>query len=262
MSHLFVSYSRKDSGYVKRFFNHTQKLGFHVWYDLNDIEGGDNWWEKIAQGIEECGAFVVIMSPNSAASGYVKKEYHLAYDCRKPILPILLDGKVFSFFREITYYPVKPKLEGYKPSMPRKDFYHTLEKYVTRTPKLTPEGIEVTGRKRASESKDRQKQAESVVVAKPVLDPDETKVTEIDRWKPYDQEGGTNYYGIAMLSLAYEDSGTYKGHLKALELLRRACMIEPNVKNKDFMTSRYGWGKEQHDLLEKLLKDPKFGKLS
>jgi len=90
MSHIFVSYSRKDGEAVDNIAARLQRDGFEVWLDREDIKGGELWRESIVKAIDNAYAFVLMLSPDSAASENVRKEVDLAEGAGKTLLPLLL----------------------------------------------------------------------------------------------------------------------------------------------------------------------------
>ena len=90
MAQIFISYSRKDIGFVRKLAGDLEKAGYEVWWDLTDLRGGDDWLRVIPAAIESSDHFVVVLSPNSAISDWVKKEYTQALSSRKKIIPIML----------------------------------------------------------------------------------------------------------------------------------------------------------------------------
>jgi len=63
--------------------------------DEQRLHPGSDWWDEIERNIITCSAFVIVMSPNSANSKWVKREILMAEDNNRPIFPILTAGKVF-----------------------------------------------------------------------------------------------------------------------------------------------------------------------
>jgi glycine cleavage system H lipoate-binding protein len=106
MSYVFISYSRQDRAYVEMLATALSKRGLSAWYDVG-IEGGDSWWRKIAQKIEGCAAFVVVMTPEAEASSWVERELLLAERDAKPIIPLLLDGREFGMLINVQFYDVR-----------------------------------------------------------------------------------------------------------------------------------------------------------
>lgn len=65
---LFISYSRRDQEFVLRLATDLQDRGAQVWIDQGDIQGGEQWRESIAKGVQGCQAFVLVVSPDSINS--------------------------------------------------------------------------------------------------------------------------------------------------------------------------------------------------
>jgi hypothetical protein len=90
MPQIFISYSRKDIAFARRLAGDLEKAGYNVWWDLTDLRGGDDWPRVIPAAIEASQYVIVVMSPNSAISDWVEKEYTHALELRKKIIPIML----------------------------------------------------------------------------------------------------------------------------------------------------------------------------
>ena len=90
MQQIFISYSRKDIAFVRRLAEDLEKAGYDVWWDLTDLRGGDDWVRVIPAAIEASAFFLVVLSPNSAISDWVEKEYTQALGAGKKIIPIML----------------------------------------------------------------------------------------------------------------------------------------------------------------------------
>src|SRR5215216_1753941 len=90
MSHVFISYSRRDSEAVDQIVTRLEAENFTVWLDREDIHGGDLWREAIVEAVDNAYAFVLMLSPSSAASDNVRKEVDLAEGAGKALLPTLL----------------------------------------------------------------------------------------------------------------------------------------------------------------------------
>jgi len=90
MQKLFISYSRKDIDFVRKLAGDLEKAGYDVWWDLTDLRGGDDWPRVIPAAIEASEKVMVVLSPNSAVSDWVEKEYTQALSLRKKIIPIML----------------------------------------------------------------------------------------------------------------------------------------------------------------------------
>jgi hypothetical protein len=100
MSHIFISYSRKDTPCVRRTVNRLEGLGYCTWFDQHSIPDGEDWRRSIQQGVAGAAAALVFWSAHSAASKYVAKEIDLAlgrhFSADIPIITLRLDDTPLS----------------------------------------------------------------------------------------------------------------------------------------------------------------------
>ena len=89
---IFVSYSRVDTEFVTRLINDISKQGFDIWMDQQDIGAGQRWDSAIQNALENCGTFIIVLSPTSVASENVLDELSYAINEKKRIIPILLQN--------------------------------------------------------------------------------------------------------------------------------------------------------------------------
>jgi len=88
MADVFLSYSRKTSGFALHIKDILDNIGINVWIDQSDIRGGDRWEEKINQALKECKLLIVIVSPAAITSEWVEYEWKTALSAGKPIIPL------------------------------------------------------------------------------------------------------------------------------------------------------------------------------
>jgi adenylate cyclase len=91
MSDIFISYSSKDRAQADQLSELLRSAGLSVWIDQDGIEVATSWSREIVQAINDCKAFVVLLSPSSLGSHNVMKEVSLASEKRKKILPLDLE---------------------------------------------------------------------------------------------------------------------------------------------------------------------------
>jgi formylglycine-generating enzyme required for sulfatase activity len=89
MSQVFVSYSRKDLAFVERLAKDLQANGLDVWYDLSGLEVGQRWGNEIQKAIQKSQYFVAVMSPNSAESEWVEREFLYSSNLKLKVIPLL-----------------------------------------------------------------------------------------------------------------------------------------------------------------------------
>ena len=125
MSHIFISYSHKDKEYVHKLQEALQTEGFDAWID-GRIDYGDEWLKVIQKNLDECDAFIIVMSKNSFSSDMVQNEVTRARDKKKPIFPLLLDGENWLVVQAKQFVDVRDK------SLPTEKFYKRLESVTPR----------------------------------------------------------------------------------------------------------------------------------
>ncbi|MEP7137838.1 MAG: TIR domain-containing protein [Chloroflexota bacterium] len=90
MAKIFVSYSRKDSAAAKKIILALKDIGQDVWVDWEDIPPASDWMDQIKSGIENVEAFIFLISPDSAKSGYCTDEINHAENNKKRIIPVVI----------------------------------------------------------------------------------------------------------------------------------------------------------------------------
>ena len=87
---IFVSYSHADTGAVEKIIAGLKRKMCRVWYD-EGLTPGESWNDDIAQHIKDCDCFIVVLSPFSVESKYVKAEINYAISKDKKVIPVLLE---------------------------------------------------------------------------------------------------------------------------------------------------------------------------
>ena len=90
MSHIFISYSRKDLDFASKIVQALAKNELDIWVDWKSIPKGEDWWEHIQDGIEEGDAFLFLISPDSVKSKICNDEINHAIKNGKRILPVVI----------------------------------------------------------------------------------------------------------------------------------------------------------------------------
>src|SRR5262245_20437218 len=103
---IFISYSRRDQEFVTRLASDLDAQVAGVWFDQSAIQLGEKWHDEIMEGIRDCKAFILVLSPDAAESKYVREEVNKALELDKTIFPILYrpgkwTGEFESLVREI-----------------------------------------------------------------------------------------------------------------------------------------------------------------
>ena len=88
-----MSYSRRDQAVMERVLKHLRKQGIKVWLDNEKLIPGTPIWEKeIEKAIKAAAAVVVICSPDTNDSEWVRREITFAERYHKRIFPLLAKG--------------------------------------------------------------------------------------------------------------------------------------------------------------------------
>jgi WD40 repeat protein len=89
MADVFISYSRKDKDFVRKFHDALAKSNRDTWVDWEDIPLTATWLDEIFAGIEAADNFVFVISPESVASATCRDEIVHASSNNKRLIPIL-----------------------------------------------------------------------------------------------------------------------------------------------------------------------------
>jgi TolB-like protein/Tfp pilus assembly protein PilF len=98
---VFLSYASQDAEAARRLSEAMQAVGLEVWFDKDELRGGEAWDASIRRQIKECALFVPIVSANteSRAEGYFRLEWklavdrsHLMADDRPFLVPLAIDA--------------------------------------------------------------------------------------------------------------------------------------------------------------------------
>ena len=125
MGHIFISYSHKDKDYVHKLQKALQDEGFDVWID-DRIDYGTEWPKVIQEHLDECDAFIVVISESAYESEWVQNEVTRAKRKNKPFFPLLLQGDPWLSVEATQYVNVTGGL------LPPDKFYKRLEAVTPR----------------------------------------------------------------------------------------------------------------------------------
>lgn len=80
MAGIFVSHSSVDKEFAIKLAFDLVNEGFSIWFDIHQIELGEDIQRKIKSGIDSSDQFIVMLSPDSVRSSWVARELVLALD--------------------------------------------------------------------------------------------------------------------------------------------------------------------------------------
>ncbi len=87
--YVFVSYSHKDKRDMEEIKDLLEHSGIRYWYDMG-LHSGEDWNSVIARRLDKAAACIVLLSPNSVESEYVKNELSFAISRCIPIHILML----------------------------------------------------------------------------------------------------------------------------------------------------------------------------
>lgn len=94
MGHIFLSYSRRDTKIMEAIKSRLKIEDFTVWTDELIDPGTPSWYASIETAIEASDHFILILSPESKGSKWVRHEIAYAQDHDVSIIPLLATGDV------------------------------------------------------------------------------------------------------------------------------------------------------------------------
>lgn len=125
MRQVFISYSSQETTQAYSLVHILENMGISCWIAPRDIPIGSDYIDQIPEGINECPCFLVLLSPKSQASQWVRMELSQAVDERKCIFPLLLED--FSVSRGFKFLLRNTQIRPYF-----NDRNATLQEIITR----------------------------------------------------------------------------------------------------------------------------------
>ena len=79
---VFLSHSSRDRTFVGKLVDVLRRHGIPVWYSETNVRGAQQWHDEIGAALRRCDWFVLVLSPHSVESKWVKREllYSLQQD--------------------------------------------------------------------------------------------------------------------------------------------------------------------------------------
>src|ERR1044072_7344333 len=90
---VFLCHSSVDWEIAEQIVALLRRHGIPVWYGPSSIRGAQQWLDEIGDALERCDWFVILVSPNSMKSKWVRRELHFALDedqYDKSIVPVVI----------------------------------------------------------------------------------------------------------------------------------------------------------------------------
>ena len=90
MADLFLSYSRRDSEFVRKLADALTDKGKDVWVDVEGIRDAEVFPAALRRAVEQSDGFVFVISPDSVDSEFCEQEVSHAVELGKRIVPLAL----------------------------------------------------------------------------------------------------------------------------------------------------------------------------
>src|SRR5688572_11796267 len=101
MADIFISYASADRPTARRLADALEACGWSVWWDHSNLRGGEHFDRIIEEAISTARAAIVIWSPASTKSDWVRAEAAQAVE-EKKLVPLRIDMAVLPLrFRNI-----------------------------------------------------------------------------------------------------------------------------------------------------------------
>jgi hypothetical protein len=86
--HVFISHGSDDRDEAAELCAFIEARGIRTWIAPRDVRPGQDYSEQLQQAIEQCSAFVVLVTGKANSSPYVRAETEMAFSTGKPIFPV------------------------------------------------------------------------------------------------------------------------------------------------------------------------------
>jgi TolB-like protein len=127
---VFLSYSRKDQAIARLFAAALEDEGFSVWWDIA-VRAGEAFDEAIEAALRAALAVVVLWSPSSSASRWVRAEATLA-DLNRTLLPVMIEPCERPIMFELTQTAELSHWRGDRADRAWRAFLQELSGFVNR----------------------------------------------------------------------------------------------------------------------------------
>jgi len=88
--HVFISYASENADEANALVSLIESKGMTAWIAPRDVRPGFDYSEELQAALENCTAFVVLVTDASNVSPYVRAETEMAFSNQKPMLPVRL----------------------------------------------------------------------------------------------------------------------------------------------------------------------------
>jgi hypothetical protein len=88
LGRIFVSHGSENREQANELARYLEARGLSIWIAPRDVRPGVDYSEALQEAIEQCSAFLVLVTDKANKSPYVRVETELAFSLEKPIFPV------------------------------------------------------------------------------------------------------------------------------------------------------------------------------
>jgi hypothetical protein len=91
---VFISYAQRDRQWAMQLSEQLGALGIRPWLDSAEVFPGENWASAVGSALESSDALLVLVSPASADSEFVRREVQYALGSERfenRVIPVILE---------------------------------------------------------------------------------------------------------------------------------------------------------------------------
>ena len=133
---VFISYSREDRSHARRFAERFTEEGLAVWWDAA-LHSGETFDEVIETALKTAKAVVVLWSPRSVASRWVRAEATLA-DRQNKLVPVTIEACDRPIIFELTHTSDLSHWDGSTTDPSWRTLIKDVDRLVSRHVSATP----------------------------------------------------------------------------------------------------------------------------
>jgi formylglycine-generating enzyme required for sulfatase activity len=90
--YVFISFASEDVELAHRVVERLERSGIRCWISDRDIEPAASYPAAITHAVRESGALLLLLTESSNTSAHVLREVELAFNTRRPVLPVRISG--------------------------------------------------------------------------------------------------------------------------------------------------------------------------
>jgi len=101
---IFISYCRREVGFVDDLASRLEKNGYKVWLDYHSLVPGRPWEEQIFEGLEDSDVVLLVVSKESITSENVYKEWDRFLDKKNRLILLIFENVDLTDYSKLSKY--------------------------------------------------------------------------------------------------------------------------------------------------------------